>query len=722
VSAHVVPKAKPFSEQDPEEKTTLESQWEDEASTTVEQGDVADKIRALGVEPRRQAGTGANRELDEPTVDDQHVNAGFSGLTPQPGDHARLVITQGNDLGRDVEIRLGKTYTIGRGLDNDFVLSDIAVSRKHFDLRSEDGSWVIVDRGSGNGTLVNGNIEDNPFMLANGDLIEIGNTVFRFEHPNGLVRRPEDFHADIDDDEMSTVAGKPLRDPDEAATPVEQPLQRLDLPREHPPAVPLRPPPNPSSSPYAPMPHVTNRGPLLGPGHPTLLADGPLRTTLPGTAPARPSGYPQATEIPPHSVHAQMLKIAAQQQGLRHDPSTALVSPTPYNSMPHAVQLRQYVQPQLSRRSKMLLAAAAVSALAAILTIAILKSGSSKPAGKAGAGSAAADATPPTKPGTPPAVTPPKPASTAPAATPKQVATTAPSATPKQEPPKQEPPKQEPPKQEPPKQVAQPTPPKQEPPKQEPPKQEPPKQEPPKQVAQATPAKQEPKDDKPKPAAATTTVAAARPKKATPPPTPPPPAPAPRKVATADLDSARSRADEAYRAKRFSDAANIMAAAARTAPDDEAKQLRHRADLYESFRRAYNAGTAPGAKATDAFARLREAIGADNALGRAFDSELTTKLGQVAPRAATQFLAHDDFASARLAVVTAESFGGANETTKIVRSALDRKAADLYGEASKEAQSNPDDARDKCRKIKDIVDPTSNYGAKAKKLLAQLGG
>src|SRR5207248_10191037 len=102
--------------------------------------------------------------------------------------------------------------------------------------------------------------------------------------------------------------------------------------------------------------------------------------TLPGQAPMRGMGYPQATEIPPHSVHAQMLQIAAQQG--RADPSTALVQPTPYASMPHAVQLRQYVQPQLSKRSKMLLAAAPISAFAAILTVAILKSGSSKAAVK----------------------------------------------------------------------------------------------------------------------------------------------------------------------------------------------------------------------------------------------------------------------------------------------------------------------------------------------------
>src|SRR5688572_1286601 len=94
VTAHVVPRAKPFPDTEEEEKTTIESQWEDEASTTVEQGDVADKIRSL-VEPRRgmipsDTGTGA---LDEHTVDDQQAQ--LSAITPVR-DVARLQIAQGN--------------------------------------------------------------------------------------------------------------------------------------------------------------------------------------------------------------------------------------------------------------------------------------------------------------------------------------------------------------------------------------------------------------------------------------------------------------------------------------------------------------------------------------------------------------------------------------------------------------------------------------------------
>src|SRR5580698_5738283 len=189
VSMHVVPKANlpPSALAADEEKTTLESQWEEEeASTTVDQGGgVSERIRELGLEPlvpqrpiTGVTGTGTGSVVEEPTVDDQHANPEIVALVPGA---ARMVIMQGTDAGKDFEINGGKTYTIGRALDNDIVLTDIAVSRKHFDLRYEAGAWVVVDRGSGNGTVVNGNLEDHPFMLANGDAIEIGNTTFRFE-------------------------------------------------------------------------------------------------------------------------------------------------------------------------------------------------------------------------------------------------------------------------------------------------------------------------------------------------------------------------------------------------------------------------------------------------------------------------------------------------------------------------------------------------------------
>src|ERR1051325_8485880 len=117
VSAHVVPKAKPYPDAEEEEKTTTESQWEDEASTTVEQGEVAEKIRGL-VEPRRNitniTNTGAS-STEEATVDDQNAHP-LLAVTPVSRDtpvRAHLVVTQGNEAGQEVVLVPGKTHTIG---------------------------------------------------------------------------------------------------------------------------------------------------------------------------------------------------------------------------------------------------------------------------------------------------------------------------------------------------------------------------------------------------------------------------------------------------------------------------------------------------------------------------------------------------------------------------------------------------------------------------------
>src|SRR5262249_10490137 len=148
-------------------------------------GEVADKVRqlALGGHAARSNtgitstnGAGVN---DEPTVDDQRASAALAMLPPP--SLARLVVTQGSDSGQMLEVRPGKTYSVGRGIDNDLVLTDITASRKHFDIRHENGSWILADRRSGNGTLINNRMEDGPFLLASGDRIEVGNTMFRFE-------------------------------------------------------------------------------------------------------------------------------------------------------------------------------------------------------------------------------------------------------------------------------------------------------------------------------------------------------------------------------------------------------------------------------------------------------------------------------------------------------------------------------------------------------------
>ena len=671
VSAHVVPKAKP-SPDNIEDRTTLDPQWEEEASTTVEEGDVAARIRGMVQQPPRTNETGT--AIEEPTVDDQ--NAQMSSITPVR-DIARIVITQGNDAGQETEVRPGKTYSVGRAIENDIVLTDIAVSRKHFDLMFDNGSWLIADRGSGNGTVVNGNLEDNPYILANGDAIEIGNTVFRFDQPNGPPRS-ESFD-DVDaEEEMSTVAGKPLR----ADMLEDKPAPRPSRPKTLPPPLPLRPaqsspPPVLQPASTLPMPQMANRPPISGPAMPTLLAEPggplPLPTTIPGQGAPGPRPlytYPQVNEIPPHSVHAQMLMLQSQS---RRD----IAAGSPYDGNP----MRRFVAPQLTKRAKIVLAAIGVAVILGVATIAIVKSGS-KP-----------------KPAAKPAIEEAKPKPSHPTATPIVTATDPPP------PPKTDPPKATPAKTD---------------PESPPPKITPvataPTTPPPKPVAAVPPPRVEPA--KPK--------AETRPEKkrdrrearvavATPPKDPPAKSePAAKK--SGDTAGAESKAEALYKQKKFNDAASLLTAAAAKADEDKSKELRRLATLYQSFGRDYNNGMAAGSSATDAFEKLKRAQQTDKNLGNAFDGEIQGKLQQVAPKAAATYMASKRYADARTALAYAKQFG-TNESIKLVEQKLDSVASELYNEAAREIDSNPTEAKEKLRQIKQIVDGKSVWSQKADKLL-----
>jgi hypothetical protein len=69
--------------------------------------------------------------------------------------------------------------TIGRLPESDVVLEDSGASRQHARIRASDGSYVLADLGSTNGTFVN----DEPVRertLDDGDRITIGETVLEF--------------------------------------------------------------------------------------------------------------------------------------------------------------------------------------------------------------------------------------------------------------------------------------------------------------------------------------------------------------------------------------------------------------------------------------------------------------------------------------------------------------------------------------------------------------
>ena len=174
---------------------------------------------------------------------------------------------------------IGRTFalgdqplTIGRAEDNAVVIASPRASRHHAHIRREGVSFVLYDLGSANGTLVNGQRVQRA-VLQPGDLIDIGDEVFRFEagyqQDATLLSAPQ--------------AQPPAYPPPQAppayppqAQPPAYPPQPQAQPQMRPPAPPYPPQ---SAAPSYPQQTPAQGYPGYGPpaGHPPMYVPPPPR-------------------------------------------------------------------------------------------------------------------------------------------------------------------------------------------------------------------------------------------------------------------------------------------------------------------------------------------------------------------------------------------------------------------------------------------------------------
>ena len=74
----------------------------------------------------------------------------------------------------------GGTARIGRGTDNEIVLVDDRVSRRHGQLSARQGNLVFIDLGSTNGSFVNGT-RVREIVLGSGDVVRLGNSTLTIQ-------------------------------------------------------------------------------------------------------------------------------------------------------------------------------------------------------------------------------------------------------------------------------------------------------------------------------------------------------------------------------------------------------------------------------------------------------------------------------------------------------------------------------------------------------------
>jgi predicted component of type VI protein secretion system len=149
----------------------------------------------------------------------------------------RLVMNSGPTAGTAYPLEKSEV-TIGRDLGNDIVINDPEISRHHSRLFLQGDNYVIEDRGSTNGTSVNGQRLLGPYTLRAGELVTLG------EHVSFI------FEGTQIDPDATIVSGGMINQ----STPTMQPVQPVQPVQSVPPvAQQVVPPPPQFTPPPAPQ-------------------------------------------------------------------------------------------------------------------------------------------------------------------------------------------------------------------------------------------------------------------------------------------------------------------------------------------------------------------------------------------------------------------------------------------------------------------------------------
>ena len=98
-----------------------------------------------------------------------------------------LIVAQGRGRRQSFRFR-GAGISIGRDVSNDVVLNQPGVSRVHACIERRGEGWRVLDRGSANGTELNGRPLAAAAQLRDGDRIGVGPVLLEFRRAAGAAR------------------------------------------------------------------------------------------------------------------------------------------------------------------------------------------------------------------------------------------------------------------------------------------------------------------------------------------------------------------------------------------------------------------------------------------------------------------------------------------------------------------------------------------------------
>lgn len=158
-------------------------------------------------------------------------------LSPPPqlpqATNAYVVLERGPAPDKRYDIT-AVTNTVGRSPQNEIVINDPEISRRHAQIVQRGDHFTVEDLGSTNGTFVNGQRCHGPTPLRHGDRIEFGDTVsllfYQTVAAATAVAPVAPFHPDDED----TADLLPVKPPPRAVAPPQAAPQDQYLPADEP--------------------------------------------------------------------------------------------------------------------------------------------------------------------------------------------------------------------------------------------------------------------------------------------------------------------------------------------------------------------------------------------------------------------------------------------------------------------------------------------------------
>ena len=114
---------------------------------------------------------------------------------------AYLLVRDGRRWGDMHRLLPGASIPVGRVAADGIIIRDERCSRIHCEFYVQDQDWYVRDRGSRNGTRLNGEIIKLAKRVKNGDIIRIGHTKMMFTRDLATAVNTADSDDDSTDDE-----------------------------------------------------------------------------------------------------------------------------------------------------------------------------------------------------------------------------------------------------------------------------------------------------------------------------------------------------------------------------------------------------------------------------------------------------------------------------------------------------------------------------------------